>query len=142
MDYENLIFKLRDKLAEIDIDQYNDKQAYRDLEDAYDTITMIADTLEVDLTDYTTFPTAYIERCTIRLGTYNAYRNYTRLAEKQIGTLPLGSGTIISYDVSDVKSCLSLLFGIAFDDDLLPVVLTASITPVVAGSRGSSILDE
>lgn len=138
MQYDRLIFKLRDKLNEIGIDEYDDKLAYRDLEDAYETISMIATVLESDVADY---PTTGVERCVIRLGTYNAYRNYTRLAEKQLGALPQGSPIIISYDILDVKNCLSLLFGNAFTDELVPVSLSLSSNPVVAGRKGISIMD-
>ena len=141
MQLDNLIFRLRDKLNEIGIDQYDDRLAYRDLEHAWETIQMIGDMLEVDLTDTTAFPTYKTERCTVTVGTYHAYRNYTRLAEKQLGALPQGSPLIIGYDVVDAKGCLTLLFGTTFTDELIPEVLEHNYNPVVAGQLGTSILD-
>jgi hypothetical protein len=136
---ENLIYKLRDKLNEIGIDQYDHRLAYRDLEDAYDTIKMIGDTLEVDVTE---FPTYKVERCVVRVATYHAYRTYTKLAERQIGALPQSSPQITAYDVIDAQNCLSLLFGITFNEQLVPEILVNNRNPVVSGSVGSSMLDE
>ena len=141
MELDTLIYKLRDKLNEIGIDQYDDRLAYRDLEDAWDTIQMIADMLVVDIDDTTAFPTYKVERCIVRVGTYHAYRNYTRLAEKQIGALPQGAPLIVGYDVIDAKNCLTLLFGVTFDDELIPEVINNNVNPVVAGQMGPSILD-
>jgi len=141
MELDTLIYKLRDKLNEIGIDQYDDRLAYRDLEHAYDTLLMIGDMLEVDITDTTAYPTYKVERCTITVGTYHAYRNYTRLAEKQIGALPQGAPLIVGYDVIDAKNCLTLLFGVTFTDELIPEIVEHNMNPVVAGSMGPSILD-
>jgi hypothetical protein len=141
MQLDKLIFKLRDKLNEIGIDQYDDRLAYRDLEDAYDTLQMIGDMLAVDITDYTAFPTYKVERCTIRVATYHAYRNYTRLAERQLGALPQGAPITISYDTIDAQNCLTLLFGVTFNEELIPEIIQINVNPVTSGSMGPSILD-
>jgi hypothetical protein len=140
VDLSNLIFVLRDKLSEIGIDHYDDRLAYRDLKDASDTIDMIALQLQVDLTDYTEFPTKHIERCTVRVGTYHAYRNYTRLAERQNGSLPSAAGLTVTYDITDAKNCLSLLFGTTFTDELIPEVIERGILPIATG-QGPSIIN-
>ena len=142
MQLDELEPKLLDKLNQIGFDSYDPRVAYRDLEDAWETIQMIADILERDITDTSIFPTYKVERCVIRVGTYHAYRNYTRLAERQFQALPQGSPIIISYDVIDAKNCLTLLFGVTFTDELLPDTLTTSIKPVVAGGTVPSILDD
>lgn len=140
MQLNNLIYKVIDKLNGIGVDQYDPKIAYRDLEDSWDTIQLIGDYLNIDITDYTAYPTSRVERCVIKLATYNAYRTYTRLSERQIGALPQGAPTVIAYDVIDAKSCLSMLFGVQITDELLPVVNEQN--PVVSGSYGTSSLDE
>lgn len=141
MQLDNLIFRLRDKLNEIGIDQYDDRLAYRDLEHAFETIQMIGDMLEVDITDTTAYPTYKVERCTVTVGTYHAYRNYTRLAEKQIGALPQGAPLIVGYDVIDAKGCLTLLFGTTFTDELIPEIIERNYNPVVSGQMGPTILE-
>lgn len=141
MDLDLLIYTLRDKLNEIGIDQYDHRLAYRDLKDAYDTICMIADTLEVDINDYVAFPTYKVERCTIRVATYHAYRVYTKLAERQLGSLPQASPQITAFDVVDAQNCLSLLFGVGINSELLPTIIERNYKPVVAGSVGPCILD-
>jgi len=135
-----LIYVLRDKLSEIGIDHYDDRLAYRDLQDAYDTIQMIGDQLQVDVTDADTFASYKVNRCIVRLGTYNAYRNYTRLAERQFGSLPSAAGLTVTYDITDSKNCLSLLFGVTFTDDLIPAMLERGVRPVVA-MNGPSIVN-
>ena len=141
MDLDLLIYKLRDNLNEIGIEQYDHRLAYRDLTDAYETIQMIGDVMDMDVTDSEVFPTYKVERCVIRVATYHAYRVYTKLAERQMGTLPQGSPHITAYDVIDAQNCLALLFGTTFNEDLLPIVLTRDDNPVVAGRVGTSILD-
>lgn len=141
MDLNNLIYKLRDKLNDIGIDQYDHRLAYRDLGDAWDTIQMIGDMLEVDITDYDAYPTYKVERCIVRVATYHAYRVYTKLSERQLGALPQGSPHITAYDVIDAQNCLGLLFGVKFTDELLPENITINVNPVVPGSMGPSILD-
>lgn len=137
MQLDKLILKLRDKLNELGIDQYDDRLAYRDLEDAWDTIQMIGDYLTVDVTDATAYPTYKVERCVIRVATYHAYRNYTRLAERQLGALPQGSPMTVNYDVIDAQNCLSLLFGVAITEDMLPEL--HNVNPVKT-SLGPSII--
>lgn len=141
MDLNNLIYKLRDKLNEIGIDQYDHRLAYRDLQDAWDTIQMIGDILDVDVTDTTSYPAYKVERCVIRLATYHAYRVYTKLSERQLGALPQSSPHITGYDVIDCQNCLGLLFGTEFNSELLPETIMRVDRPVVPGAMGPSILD-
>lgn len=137
IDLSTLIFRLRDKLNEIGIDHYDDKLAYRDLKDGYDAIRMIADAIEVDVE---TFATYKVERCTVMTATYYAYRTYSRLAERQLGTEPNTAAMQVNYDSTDAQQCLTLLFGVPITQDLIPEIILKEYTPI-AGKLGPSIAD-
>lgn len=126
----SLIFVLRDKLNEIGIDHYDDRLAYRDLQSANDHINMIADQLDMDIDDSVSFATYKVNRCLVNVATYNAYRTYTRLAERKDGTLPSASDLTIAYDVKDAKTCLTLLFGTPFNDELVPLMVLHDEKPL------------
>lgn len=141
IDLHTLIFKLRDKLNDIGIDHYDDRLCYRDLQDAYDTIKMAADFLDLDIEDTTSFASYKVERCTIRVATYYGYKNYTKLAERQLSTEPQTSPIQIMYDINDAINCLTLLFGTPFNEQLLPEVINIVSRPVTS-AVGNSWLDE
>ena len=137
MDLTILMFQVRDKLNGIGIDKYDDKFLYRDLQDAYDTIQMIADTLNVILEDYSE---TSLQRCVIKLGTYYGYRNYTRLAESQLSNEPTTSSLQVAYDTAECRRCLTYLFGVQFDENLIPVTMMESHKPTIS-RMGPSIAD-
>ena len=137
MDLQNLVFKVRDKLNDIGPDKYDDKLVYRDLQDAYDNILMIASILEVNIDDYAEYA---VERCIIKLGTYNGYRNYTRLAEQQLGNEPTSSSLQFAYDTAEVRRCLTYLFGVQFDEELIPITINDHHLPRIT-KMGPSIAD-
>ncbi|HOJ96113.1 MAG TPA: hypothetical protein PK024_04645 [Methanospirillum sp.] len=124
--FSSLIFKVRNALAQIDITRIDDIIIYECIQEGYDTIRMIADMLNIDIE---TIQQYKVERCTVQLAKYFAYRNYTKLAERLEGTEPQTSALQVSYDQSDAKQCLSLLFGCPFTDELIPDIATMNTLP-------------
>lgn len=109
---------VRDELNQIGFDHLDDKPLSRSLEAAYDDIVMIADYGDIDLT---AIRESSLERCIIKLATFYAYRMYTRLAERESGTMPETAPLNVSYDSKLAKTCLETLLGVPLDEDLSPI---------------------
>jgi len=138
IDVSTLIPKLYHSLNEIGIDRYDTKLAYNDLNEAYEIIKMIGDTLDVDV-DIAYKPTS-LSRCILTYAKYLGYRNYTRLAEQQMDGGPSTNQIQVVYDTAECQRCLTYLFGVQFDETLLPKVLTEEHKPILL-AIGPSIVD-
>lgn len=109
LDLVALISDVRDGLADAPFDILDDKLIFKDLQDAFDFVCMIAAD-EV--------PIRSIRRCTIRLATYISYKNYTSLAERRLGTLPESSPIMLQTLLMQAYNCLSFISAVPINNDL------------------------
>lgn len=134
----HLIFNVTRGLNDIGIEHYDPKLVYEDLSKAYDHIVMLSDYTTIDLND---LRESSLKRCLINLAIFYGYRTYTRLAERNLGTMPESSGLQITYDQDTARVCLELLFQIQLNVDLSPIDLNIVRNPF-AISLGPSILTD
>lgn len=80
IDLSTLILKVRARLDGVGTDALDDSQIYLDLQHAEAYLSII---LSSTVTDYQK------THCLISLGTYYSYLNYTSLAERRLGDLPV-----------------------------------------------------
>lgn len=132
----SMVFKVRNKLNQVNIAYIDDILIYQHLQEGYDHIRMICDVLGVLITEFEDYK---IERCNINLAAFYAYRNYTKLAERQLNTEPTSAAIQVTYDQTDAQTCLTLLFGVPMTNELVPDLAAMNSLPTAGTMSGSAI---
>lgn len=81
IDLSDLILEVQVSLSDLPENYGTDEQIYFDLKTAY---TYVMDILSSDVTDQN-----LVEQTIIRVGAYFTYMNYTSLAERKLGEVPV-----------------------------------------------------
>jgi len=135
--FHPLVFKVRNKLNQVNIAYIDDIIVYQYLQESYDHIRMICDLLGVSIGDFENYK---LERCIVNLATFQSYRNYTKLADRQLNTEPTSSAIQTTYDNTDAQTCLTLLFGVPITNELVPDLAAMNTLPT-SGTMSRSALD-
>jgi hypothetical protein len=123
----HLIFRVTRKLNDIGIEHYDPKLTFEDLTEAYNFIVQLSDYFVVNLAD---LREESVKQCLVNLAVYYGYRTYTRLAERNLGTMPESSSLQVAYDQNTARTCLEYLFGVRLNDDLSPQDLDEQRNPI------------
>jgi len=134
----HLIFRVTRKLNDIGIEHYDPKLTFEDLTESYNFIIQLCDYNGVTLTD---LREESVKQCLVNLAVYYGYRTYTRLAERNLGTMPESSSLQVAYDLNTAKTCLEYLFGTKLNDDLSPQDLSDPRNPIGV-TLGPSVLTD
>lgn len=134
----HLIFRVTRKLNDIGIEHYDPKLTFEDLTEAYNFIVQLCDYTATVLTD---LREESVKQCIVNLAVYYGYRTYTRLAERNLGTMPESSPLQVSYDQSTARTCLEYLFGIRLNEDLSPTDLFEQRNPIAMTLGPSTLRD-
>jgi hypothetical protein len=120
LNLDSLTKPVRQSIGDPGFDIIDDELIVNDLEDALDFVCMIAaDDLEM----------RYVRRCTIRLGAYISYKNYTTLSERRLGTLPESAPMLLQTLLMQAYNCLSYITQVPLNNDL-SLNINALGTPV------------
>jgi len=134
----HLIFRVTRKLNDIGIEHYDPKLTFEDLTEAYNFIVQLSDYFVIDLAS---LREESVKQCLVNLAVYYGYRTYTRLAERNLGTMPESSSLQVAYDQTTARTCLEYLFGTKLNDDLSAADLDEQHNPIAMTLGPSTLRD-
>lgn len=110
IELHQLIYNVRESLSELPSDLASDEQIYQDVKLANTYIqSVISDTFTDE---------DFIKSAIVSLASYFAYVNYTSLAERQFGNVPITATLRASLLKNIALSLIRMLSDVPIDDDL------------------------